>query len=85
MNANYFQTALAEIPNDVSIQVRLSFDIADKIAASLKSQGLTQKDLAQKMNKSESEVSRWMSGTHNFKLSTLAKISNVLGIQLIYV
>ena len=44
---------------------------------------MTQKEFARKVEKTEPEVSRWLGGTHNFTLRTLAKISSVLGEDLI--
>lgn len=35
------------------------------------------------MRKTETEVSRWLSGGHNFTISTLAKISVKLGIDFL--
>lgn len=78
-----FQNALKQIPDDVKIQVDLSMGIADRIVAILKAKNLTQKEFARLMGKTEAEVSRWVGGTHNFTLSTLAKISAVLGTSLI--
>ena len=46
---------------------------------------MSQRELAKKTNKTEAEVSRWLSDTHNFTLRTLAKISLVLGEDLIRV
>lgn len=80
---NTFREALAEIPKDVSLQVNWSFGISDKIDALLKETGLSQKEFANKMGKTEAEVSRWLSGSHNFTLKTLARISAVLGKDLI--
>lgn len=80
-----FREAVAQVPNDVRIEVDLSFAIADKIDAILKQKGMTQKEFARKMGKTEAEVSRWVGGTHNFTLRTIAKISNVLGEQILTV
>jgi predicted transcriptional regulator len=80
-----FRNALSEIPKDVSLQVGWSFGISDKIDARIKEMGLTQKEFAKLVGKSEPEVTRWLSGTHNFTLKTLAKISAVLGEDLIVV
>ena len=44
---------------------------------------MTQKEFAKEVGKTEPEVSRWLSGTHNFTLRTLAKISSVLGEDII--
>ena len=66
-----FRETLASIPQDVE-QVDWSFAIADKIAARLKELGLSQKDFALMVGKTQAEVSRWLSGTHNFTIRTLA-------------
>ena len=86
MNAtNVYKEALASIPKDVSLQVEWSFSISDKIDARLKELGMSQKDFARSMGKTEAEVSRWLGGTHNFTLKTLAKISYVLGEDMIHI
>ena len=74
-----FHETLASIPQDVTKQVDWSFAIADKIAARLKELDISQKDFALMAGKTQAEVSRWLSGTHNFTIRTLAKISTVLG------
>lgn len=79
MKANkFFLEALSKIPSDIDIQVRLSMSVSDRIADILSEKGLTQKELAKGMGKTEAEVSRWLGGTHNFTLSTIAKISAYL-------
>ncbi len=80
-----FKQEIEKIPIDLKLEVDLSFAIADKIDAILKAKGLTQKEFAKKMNKTEAEVSRWLSGTHNFTLKTIAKITNVLGKNIVVI
>lgn len=79
------QQALADIPDDVRREVNLSYAIADRIADLLTQQGMTQKVLASKMGKTEPEVSAWLTGRHNFTLRTLARISSVLGTDIVTV
>lgn len=79
------QQALADIPDDVRREVNLSYAIADRIADLLAQQGMTQKALARKMGKTEPEVSVWLTGRHNFTLRTLARISSVLGADIVTV
>lgn len=78
-----FREELAKIPPDVRKQVDMSWAIADKIDALLRAKGMSQKEFAHLMGKTEPEVSRWLGGTHNFTLRTLAKISVVLGEDVI--
>ena len=65
--------------------VDLSFRIVDRIHEILKEKGLKQKDLALRLEKNESEISKWMRGTHNFTIDTLVSIENVLGEPIIEV
>lgn len=80
-----FQQEIAKVPIDLKLELDLSFAIADKIDAILKKKGMTQKEFAKKMNKTEAEVSRWLSGTHNFTLKTIAKITAVLGESIVFI
>lgn len=82
-NSIIFQNALKQVPEDVKIQVDLSMGIADRIVAILNAKNMTQKEFAKLMGKSEAEVSRWVGGTHNFTLSTIAKISAALDTSII--
>ena len=59
--------------------------IANRIYEILEAKGMTQKELAQKLGKTETEVSRWLSGTHNLTLSTICKISAALGEEIVIV
>jgi len=74
-----------KISNDVDIFIKQSFDIVDRIHEILVKQGKERKDLARLLGKSESEISKWMTGTHNFTINTLAKIQDVLGEPVIQV
>lgn len=64
-------------------QMELSVSIANRIYEILEAKGLSQKDFALLMGKTETEVSRWLSGTHNMTMATLAKISTVLGEDIV--
>lgn len=59
-----------------------SFDLSDRIHEILESKGLTQKDLAEMLGKKESQVSKWMTGTHNFTIKTLALLEVKLGASI---
>ena len=78
-----FRECVAQVPPETQLFVDLSFNVADRIDAALKERGMTQKQLAQAMGKTENEVSRWVGGTHNFTLKTIAKISSFLQVDLL--
>ena len=74
-----------ETPEDLKTQLRYSDAIAIRLEGLLKKRGMSQRDLARNTGKTEAEVSRWLGGTHNFTLRTLAKISVILGEDLIII
>ena len=75
------QTMTPEMKN----QMELSVSIANRIYEILEEKGMSQKDLALALGKTETEVSRWLSGTHNLTIATIAKISVALGQDIIQV
>ncbi|MGM9833941.1 MAG: helix-turn-helix domain-containing protein [Candidatus Limisoma sp.] len=70
---------------EVRRMVNLSFKIVDRIHTILETKGLKQKDLALRLGKNESEISKWMRGTHNFTIDTLVSIEDALGEPIISV
>lgn len=78
-----FERCLANVSPEVRMEVRLNMDIANKIADILKEKNMTQRDLAALLDKKESEISRWLSGSHGFTTKTLAKISTALDEEII--
>lgn len=75
----------AKVSPEVRRSVDLSFLIVDRIHNILEEKGLKQKGLANLLGKKESEISKWMRGTHNFTIETISSIENVLGIPILQV
>lgn len=65
------------------IFVKKNIAISDQIEAILEEKGWSQKEFAQKLEKNESEISKWLSGTHNLTLQSIAKIEAVLEADII--
>lgn len=82
---NLYQQALLDVPDDVKREVALSYAVADRIYDLMKKAGMKQKELAKRIGKSESEISVWLSGSHNFTLRTLSKVSSVFGMDIVSV
>lgn len=74
-----------KVSPEVRRRVDLSFLIIDRIHNILEEKGLRQKDLANLLGKKESEISRWMQGTHNFTIDTILSIENALGFPILQV
>ena len=73
------------ISPEMKLQMEMSVAIANRIYEILEAKGMTQKDLAMRLGKTETEVSRWLSGTHNLTLSTICKISAALEEEIVTV
>lgn len=85
MRSKTVDRLLKSTPKDVEIFVDLYADLVVRINQLLREKGITQKQLAEKMDKSPSEISKWLSGDHNFTLRSLAKLSAELGEPLLEV
>lgn len=86
MKTNRIMDEIREtISPEIKMQMELSVAIANRIYEILEEKGMSQKDFARLMGKTETEISRWLSGTHNLTLATLCKISVALGENLLEV
>lgn len=83
--SNIIEARRDKVSPEVRRQVDLSFLIVDRIHSILEEKGLKQKDLANMLGKKESEISKWMRGTHNFTIETISSIENVLGIPILQI
>lgn len=79
------QRLIDETPKEDKLFVGYTMLIAACICDMLTRQGMKQKEFAEKLGKDESEISKWLSGTHNFSLKTLSKIETVLGEPIIVI
>ena len=79
------RSALQEVPEDIKIFVRRQVDMARRIREVMEAQNLTQKSLAKRLGKQESEISRWLSGEHNLTFRSLAKLEAALGEPILEV
>ena len=79
------QEIFNEIPVEKREQTRLSFAISNRLAALMQERGLNKKQLAEALGKRPNEITRWLSGEHNFTISTLAMLSTFFGKSIINV
>lgn len=79
----YFMDALASIPHSTRKQVEYTMTVSDRLASVMQKRGMTPRELAKRMGETEAEISRWLGGTHDFSLSTLAKIACVLDEDIV--
>lgn len=80
-----FDRILNRIPDATKRNMEKNLAIANRIIEILRGQGKTQRDLARALGKSESEISKWLTGLHNLELRTIYKIETTLGEDIIEV
>ncbi len=73
---------LDRIPPVDKEKVRIKMVIAARMDDYMQEAGMNNIDLARKMAKNPSEITKWLSGTHNFTVDTLIEISFELKVPL---
>lgn len=80
-----YRKIVASVPTDIQAEVNLSFEISDRIDALMKERGLTKKQFADALGRRPSEITKWLSGQHNFTIATLTMLSSFFGQPIITV
>lgn len=80
-----FRQCLSVIPEEQRAEFDLSYGIAERLDTLLKQKGITQHELARRLGKRDSEVSKWLTGRHNFTTSTIARIETAVGEKLVMI
>ena len=70
-----FEKMVAQVPAEIKKEVDLSFAIAKRLDSLISKRGLSKKEFAEAIGKRPSEVTKWLSGQHNFTIRTLAMLS----------
>jgi transcriptional regulator with XRE-family HTH domain len=81
-NSPIVQTLLDEVTLLELEQTNVKMRLAANIEELIRSKGWSKKSFASALNKSQPEISKWLSGTHNFTVETLVQISQVLGVDV---
>lgn len=82
---NRYWEMVCQVPPEIKEEINLSFAISNKIDALMRERGLSKKQFADQIGKRPSEITRWLSGQHNFTVSTLAMLSSFFGKSIISV
>ena len=84
---NYSSPLIKDIVDNISQseyeKIEKKMLLAAKIGDAIKAKGWKKSDFANRMQKNPSEISKWLSGTHNFTYETLIDIENILDIEFI--
>ncbi len=82
---NRYREMVSQVPPEIKEEINLSFAISNKIESLMQERGLSKKQFADQLGKRPSEITRWLSGQHNFTVSTLAMLSTFFGKSIISV
>lgn len=85
MRSKTVDRLIKSTPKDLEIFVDLYAELVVRINQLLREKDITKKELAEKLDKKPSEISKWLGGEHNFTLRSLAKLSAELGEPLLEV
>ena len=80
-----FKQMLTAVPADIQQEVDLEFAISNRIYELMTKRGLSKLEFAQALGKRPSEVTKWLSGQHNFTIRTISQLSSFFGESLIHV
>ena len=80
--AEFLRPYINEIPNYLLASDLILSELSAEILKKRVSLGLTQKDLADRFNISQSMVSKWESGDYNFTVEQLCKIAEMLKLDV---
>lgn len=83
MRSESARRILENTPPETKQFVRKYADMIVRINQLLREKGWTQANLAEKMGKKPSEISRWLSGDHNLTLRSIAKLEVELEADII--
>ncbi|MBL7859522.1 MAG: helix-turn-helix domain-containing protein [Cyclobacteriaceae bacterium] len=82
-DTSLFFEVLNNTPQESKNYVSKSLEIVHEIILLLREKDMNQKKLAQKLGKTEAEISKWLSGTHNFTIRTLTSIETAINEEII--
>ena len=76
---------VASVPAEIKEEIDLSFKISNRIVELMNDRHLSRKQFADALGRRPCEVTKWLSGQHNFTISTLAMLSSFFGESIISV
>lgn len=76
---------VASVPAEIKAEVDLSFRISDRIDTLMHERGLSRKQFADALGRRPSEITKWLSGQHNFTIATIGMLSSFFGQPIITV
>ena len=80
-----FNQMVSQVPPEVKQEIDFEVDISNRINSLMKKHHLTKLEFARKLGKRPSEITKWLSGQHNFTLRTISMLTTFFKEQIIAV
>lgn len=80
-----YDAMVRAIPPQIKAEGDLEFAISTRIYDLMNERGLTKAEFARAIGKRPCEITKWLSGQHNFTLATIAMLSTFFGQPIITV
>ena len=78
-----YNQIVASIPEEIHKEVEMQIAVSNRIFDLMTQKGLSKTEFAQAIGKRPCEVTKWLSGQHNFTLKTLALLSTFFGVPVV--
>jgi len=78
-----YRTMVTQVPSEIQEEINLSFAVSNRIEKLMQEKGLSKKQLADALGKRPCEVTKWLSGQHNFTIATLGMLSAFFGQPIV--
>ncbi|MDE7387153.1 MAG: helix-turn-helix transcriptional regulator [Muribaculaceae bacterium] len=80
-----YNQIVASIPAAIHKEVDMEMAISNKIYELMRQKGLSKAEFARSIGKRPCEITKWLSGQHNFTLATLTMLSSFFGQPIVTV
>ena len=80
-----YNQIVASIPKDIHKEVEMEIAVSNRIYELMTQKGLSKAEFARAIGKRPCEITKWLSGQHNFTLATLGMLSAFFGESIISV
>ncbi len=79
-----FNQMVSQVPPEIKQEIDYEIEISNRIDSLMKKHHLSKLEFARKLGKRPSEITKWLSGQHNFTLRTIAQLSAFFGEPLVW-
>ena len=80
-----YNRIVSSIPDNIRREVDMEMAVSNRIYDLMVQKGLSKAEFARSIGKRPCEITKWLSGQHNFTIATLSMLSSFFGKPIITV